>query len=85
MEHLWPIRKESDKIVENPLPKWAYLAYSWVDLKNSKLFERYDQVFEDEILRIPVMAFFPKWTIIADFTTYGWSRFYGLPYPSTDS
>ena len=58
-ETFWSIHEESDKMVENPLPKLAHLAYI---SKKMQLFERYDQVFEDEILRIRVMAIFPKWS-----------------------
>ena len=54
--------EESDKTVKNPLLKWADLASEIEYLKNSKLFERYNQVFEYEIIRIRVMVFFPKWT-----------------------
>ena len=49
-------------MVENPLPKCVDLAYSNYYFKNSQLFERYDHVFEDEIIRIHVMVIFPKWT-----------------------
>ena len=49
-------------MVENPLPKWDDLTKPQEYLKNLQLFERYDQVFEDEILRIHVMAVFSKWT-----------------------
>ena len=61
VEMFWSIREESDKTVENPLSKLAYLNYTREYFKNTQLFERYDQVFEDEILRIHVMVIFPKW------------------------
>ena len=62
METFWSIRVESDKMVETPLPKLADLAYSWEYFKNMQLCERYNQVFEYEILKIRVMIVFPKWT-----------------------
>ena len=62
MEIFCSIREESDKTVENPLPKWADLDYSREKFKPLLLYERYDQVFEDEILKICVMVIFPKWT-----------------------
>ena len=58
----WSIYEESNKMVENPLPKLTYLFYSWEYFKNMELVDRYNQVFEDEILRIRVMDIFPKWT-----------------------
>ena len=56
------IHEESDKTVENPLLKFVNLASMPEYFKNMQLFERYNQVFEYEILRIRVMAVFPKWT-----------------------
>ena len=49
-------------MVEKPLTQLAYLDYMREYFKNMQLFERYDQVSEDKILRICVMAVFPKWT-----------------------
>ena len=63
MESLWSISAESNKTVETPLPKWVDLAYSREYFKHSQLYERYDQIIEDEIMRIRVMTIFPKWTI----------------------
>ena len=62
MEPFLSIRVESDKMVENPLPKSIDLAYSQEYFKTPQLCERYDQVFEDEIMRIRVMVIFSKWT-----------------------
>ena len=62
MDKFSSIREELDKTVENPLPKLAYLAYLWEYFKNMQLCERYNQVFEDEIIIICVMDVFLKWT-----------------------
>ena len=61
VDNVYSIREESDKTIENPLPKWVALSYCRVDFKNSQLVERYDQVFEDEILKIRVMVVFQNW------------------------
>ena len=58
----WSICEELDKTVENPLPTLADLAYLQEYFKTPQMYEIYDKVFEDEIIRIRVMAIFSKWT-----------------------
>ena len=50
-----------------------------MDLKNSQLFEIYDQVFEDEIFKIRVMAIFPKLNELVERPRDLWIGYY----PST--
>ena len=76
VEDLWSTHEESTKIVENPLPKWDYLFYSRADLKNSQLFERYDQFLEDEIFRIHVMHVFLKLDELVERTRDLWIGYY---------